>query len=311
MKVTIWGSTGSLPVALHAQDIRSKVVQAVKAAQGRTFASDKEIEAFIAELPFAVGSTYGGNTSCVQVQNGEEYVLFDAGTGLRDFGLHVMQTNKSPCTMHIFMSHLHWDHIQGFPFFIPAFIKGNRINFYGCHEEIEHALRSQQQAPFFPVDLDYMQAERTFKRLEAGKEYEIAGFRVTIIEQFHPGVSYGYRLEKDGKTMVYSTDSEHKDIEDGFLDFFRDADLLIFDAQYSLMDSLHTKENWGHSSNMLGVELAIEAGVKHLCLFHNEPTHGDETLDTVLDNTRKYAALHDDTYPLTVSLAYDGMVIDL
>jgi len=179
---------------------------------------------------------------------------------------------------------------------------------------LEEKIKSQQTAPTFPVPIDYMKAKINYNILEAGKEYQINDFNVTPIEQSHPGLSYGYSFEKDGKKIVYSTDSEHKDAPDDaekFENFFKGADLLIFDAQYTLIDAISTKENWGHSSNMVGVELAIKSEVKHLVMFHSEPTHSDETLDKNLEDTRKYSAIFEDSYPLEVSQAFDGMEIDV
>ena len=160
-----------------------------------------------------------------------------------------------------------------------------------------------------------MQAEKRFTALEQGREYSIAGFKVKAIAQDHPGGSYGYSVEKDGKKIVYSTDSEHRERpnydQSPLVEFFRNADLLVFDAQYSLIDSIDSKESWGHSSNMVGVEIAERAGIKHLCLFHSEPTHDDAILDKTLRDAEKYAAMYADPYTLKITLAYDGLEIDI
>ncbi len=316
MNVIIWGGTGSLPAALRAEDVRAKLIASFDAARGRSFTTREEIERFVDTLPFANRGSYRGNTSCVELRDGHEpreFVVFDAGSGIRDFGRHIMHTVKGSCHFHVFISHLHWDYLQGFPFFMPAFIKGNCIDIYGCHQEIEAAFTRQQEPPFFPVPLSYMQASRRFTVLEPGRQYQVGGYRVMAIEQDHPGLSYGYSLEKDGKKIVYATDAEHRELPDDesgpLLDFCRNADLMLFDAQYSLIDAIDTKESWGHSSNMVGVEIAMRADVKHLCLFHNEPTQHDDMLDKTLQNARKYASQYKDTSSLKISLAYDGLDI--
>ena len=321
MQVYFWGTRGSLPTSITNKMIEAKIFKAVQASRAYTLETDEAIKNFIRDkLPFAVREGYGGNTSCVEIASGEDYVLCDAGTGLRDFGNHYMKAKKTgqnslPNIFHIFMSHLHWDHIQGFPFFTPAFIPGNRIHVYGCHADLEQIFINQQNAPCFPVPLQAMRADIHFHVLQPGNSYDIAGINVTGIKQNHPGDSYGYSFVKDGKKVVYSTDSEHKesakDDNYAFIEFFRNADLLIFDAQYSFLDAVDTKENWGHSSNILGVELAVRAGVQRLCLFHNEHTFDDEALDQFLNDTRKYLQILDGTSALEIYLAYDGLEIEI
>ena len=316
MKVRFWGSRGSLPTSLTAKQVRSKIAFALQEAV-RLRLKSGDVERFIDEnLPFSVQGSYGGNTSCVEIGSGDEFILCDAGSGLRDFGNHVMDSGCGVRKVyHIFLSHTHWDHIQGFPFFVPAYIPGNSIRIYSFHAEFEQVLRSQQQPLTFPVPLDCMQAEKQFVLLEPDREYEIAGFRVKGIKQNHPGDSYGYSFEKEGRKVVYSTDSEHKedvwDDDQKVLNFFRGADLLIFDAQYSFWESVYIKENWGHSSNILGVELSVAADVKRLCLFHNEPLCDDESLDKFLENTRNYLKIFSDKSPLKIDLAFDGLELDI
>jgi phosphoribosyl 1,2-cyclic phosphodiesterase len=326
VKVYFWGTRGSLPASYASKMIRQKIFNTIKVSTGLTLRSDEDIEDLISNgladrnphFP-AIGS-YGSNTSCMEIDGSKDYIICDAGTGLRDFGNHVIKdaakkSQEKSGIFHIFLSHLHWDHIQGFPFFIPAFIQGNRVHIYGFHKELEQAFITQQEYPFFPIPLKSLKADISFNVLEENKEYEIGGFIVKGIKQNHPGDSYGYRFEKDGKSIVYSTDSEHKEDacnnEYGFINFFKDADLLIFDAQYSFADATSVKENWGHSSNVIAVELSVEAGVKHLCIYHNEPTFDDEFLDELLENTRRYLKIYSETSQLIIDVAYDGMEIEL
>ena len=321
MIVHFWGSRGSLPAAMETRMIRTKIFKAIKASRSHRLDTDEAIEAFIREhLPFAVSGTYGCSTPCIELKPQADYVLCDAGAGLRNFGSAFLlsrqaQPQATPAVFHIFISHPHWDHIQGFPFFTPAYIPGNRINIYGCHENLREAFTGQQSAPFFPVPLAAMRAEILFHTLETGQSSEIAGYTVRTIKQNHPGDSYGYRFEKDGKAVVYSTDAEHKKEaeadEYAFVDFFRKADLLIFDAQYTLLDALDAKENWGHSSNLFAVEMAVRADVRRLCLFHSEHTYDDERLDEFLQETRDYLDIHAADHPLKIDLAADGLEIEV
>jgi phosphoribosyl 1,2-cyclic phosphodiesterase len=214
------------------------------------------------------------------------------------------------------MSHLHWDHIMGFPLFTPAYIPGNRIRIYGGHAVLEEAFRRQHAAPSFPVEFSALPAHIEFVRLEPGLKHEIAGLTVELMLQRHSGDSYGYRFSAGGKTVVYSTDSEHAlaDLDDSvsFAEFFRDADVVVFDAMYSLTDAISVKADWGHSSNMVGVELCQMAKARHLCLFHHEPVHSDEAIERILAETRRFEEITRGTKtPLIVSAAYDGMEIAL
>ena len=317
MRVRFWGTRGSLPVSLTAEDIKNKIVEALLAAAGRNLKTRADVAAFVErDLPFATSHTYGGNTSCVELDIGtEEYVLCDLGTGVRPFGLQML-ARKGPqtrCTFHVFLSHLHWDHIMGFPFFPHVYIPGNRIVIYGCHDGIEEALRRQHAAPCFPVDFSGLSAKIEFVKLEPGKRSRHAGLDVTPKLQLHSGDSYGYRFEHGGKIVVYSTDSEHKTDNAGstrdVIKFFRDADLVIFDAMYSLADTVSVKEDWGHSSNVVGVELCQLARAKHLCIYHHEPVHNDAKIASVLQDTLRLEEITREDHTLRISSAYDGLEI--
>lgn len=319
MLVHFWGSRGSLPAPLNASVVRTKIRDALLAARGISLDDAAAIDRFIDhQLPFSVSGTYGGNSSCVEIATGgSDYVLCDMGTGAREFGNTVLAKSGAAKKnrFNIFMSHLHWDHVMGFPFFMPAYMPGNVVRIHGCHPDMREAFARQQSSPSFPVDFHTMGATIEFVQLEPGRTYEIDGLSVRAISQRHGNDSYGYRFAKDGKTVVYSTDSEHKyerlDEHYPFVEFFRDADLLIFDAQYSLADQISVKEDWGHSSNMIGVELAQLAGVKHLVMYHHEPVNDDRTLDQILGETRRYEEISrsDPKHELKITSAYDGLEI--
>jgi phosphoribosyl 1,2-cyclic phosphodiesterase len=317
-RIRFWGTRGSLPVALTASAVRRKIVAALRGASGRTFSTDAEAERYVDALPFADAGTYGGHTSCVEIETGgTEYVLCDLGSGLRPFGSAALARHgaASPQTYHIFVSHLHWDHIMGLPFFAPAYIPGNRILIYGSHAWLESALRRQQDAPSFPVDFSFLRADIEFVHLEPDQPHSAAGMTVTTMLQRHAGDSYGYRFQANGRSLVYTTDSEHK-LDDpmeteSYAAFFRGADVVIFDAMYSLADAVSIRADWGHSSNVVGVELCQLAGARHLVLFHHEPAYSDQAIDAVLADTRRLEEITRTGQPLKVSAAYDGMEIEL
>jgi phosphoribosyl 1,2-cyclic phosphodiesterase len=317
MLVRFWGTRGSLPSPLNESAIRTKIRRALALAGGRHFDGLSEIDAFIDEvLPFSIRGTFGGNSSCVElVTGGDDYFLCDLGSGLREFSNFFMADHESTSSrrFNIFLSHLHWDHIMGFPFFAPARMAGAVIRIYGCHGSMHEAFRRQQSTPFFPVKFDELEADIDFVELSPGSTYDISGVSVTPMLQYHPGDSYGYRFTYEGKTVVYSTDNEHR-LEDAsgfshFVEFYRDADLLISDTMYSLADAISIKKGWGHSSNMVAVELAHLSQVKHLVLFHHEPAVDDTMLEATLGETRRYEQINRGAQRLIVTAGYDGLEV--
>ena len=318
MRVRFWGTRGSIPVALTPSDIRDKLAQALVAAAGRRFDAYGDAYAFARDrLPFSVSHTFGGHTACVELENGsDEYFVCDMGSGARAFGEHVLaRQGGRPATVNVFMSHVHWDHIMGFPFFGPAYAPGTKIRIHGCHATLEQAFRLQQSPPCFPVEFGQLGAAIEFVTLEPDKPYRAGPMTVTPHLQLHGGDSYGYRFEMDGKAVVYSTDSEHK-LEnraeaEAFANFFREADVVVFDAMYALAEAISVKADWGHSSNIVGVELCQMARAKHLVLFHHEPANNDATLEGLLKEARRFEELTRGEHALKVSAAYDGLEIDV
>jgi phosphoribosyl 1,2-cyclic phosphodiesterase len=239
---------------------------------------------------------YGGNTACVEVRCGSEIIVFDAGTGIRALGLALMQEFPGqPLTIHLFVSHTHWDHIQGFPFFMPAYLPTTTIHVYGSHGQgrpLERVLRGQMDTDYFPVALGDMTSTLQVHEFK-GKPFRIgdAGIAATYLN--HPGMTLGYRLSHAGKSLVYATDNEpfqqtlphlgHRAeagrefgqrLDAEFVRFIAGTDLYIADAQYTDAE-YPARIGWGHSSIGATVEVAIEAQVRALALFHHDPLHDD------------------------------------
>jgi len=317
--VYFWGTRGSLPTPVGRQAVRAKIRDALLIARERGLPAADAVDAFIdRELAFSVSGTFGGNTACVEIKTGgDEYVLCDLGTGIREFGNRMLAQHgpARKAVYNVFMSHVHWDHIMGFPFFAPSYIPGNTIRVHGCHKVLREALERQQSDPCFPVAFGSLASTIEFIELEPGTEYQIAGLSVLPIKQFHGGDSFGYRFSRGGKSVVYSTDCEHKtsaiDASYPFVDFFRDVDVLIFDAMYSLADTVSVKEDWGHSSNMIAVELAQMAKAKRLVLFHHEPVFDDRTIERVLAETVRFEEISRAGHKVEVLSAYDGLELTI
>ena len=295
MQIRFWGTRGSLPVAPQASTISDKVAEALLHASGKTF-SDKQaaLDYANSELDFAVGQGYGGATSCVEVDVGKgAFVICDMGSGLRELGLNTLKRLSDcnrPKEWHFFLSHLHWDHIMGFPFFVPAFVDGAKVIIHSGHSDAETALRRQQEEISFPVPFDWLKADIEFRTLETGHEHQIGELSVALTKQEHSHDSYGYRFtDAEGRRAIYSTDAEYKidkmEAEDEMAMFMSGADLVIADTMYSLADSVSMKEDWGHSSNIVAVDLCHQAGAKRLALFHHEPTYSDADISRMHSET--------------------------
>ena len=201
IRVKFWGTRGSIPRPESSDAVRARIRAVLNAAGPEDIVSPASVDAFInGGCHGALPTTYGGNTACVHVseENGPG-ILIDMGSGAREFANHLVQTRGpvQPEPFHVLMSHFHWDHIMGFPFFTPAYIPGNVINIYSCHPNVEEAFRRQHGAPSFPVPFDILGADIRFHVIEPDKRIEINGFQVTPHLLNHAGKAYGFSLERD------------------------------------------------------------------------------------------------------------------
>lgn len=316
MLVRFWGTRGSLPVAQKAVAIEDKIAAVLVKASGRSFADSDAAKAFIRdELSFSEGRSYGGATTCLEIEGGDEsFMLCDMGSGLREFGIDAFRRIAGGRKPHynFFMSHLHWDHIMGFPFFGPAFDPNATIVIHSGHADAEQALRRQQEEISFPVAFDWLRAKIEFRTLAPGEVYRVDGVDVELMPQDHSHVSYAWKFRKDGKSVVFSTDAEHR-LEDeadrrAFEAFFSGADVVIADTMYSLAESITMKADWGHSSNIMAVNLCHGAGAKTLVLFHHEPASSDREIEAMCEETVRYEELNRrDRAPLSIVCSYDGL----
>jgi len=251
----------------------------------------------------------GGNTSCVEVRVGDETIILDAGTGLLRLG----EAWGAQARATFFVSHYHWDHIQGFPFFRPAYLPENNFTLYGPStegESLEAALVRQMKPPHFPVPLEAMRARLEFRTIQPGEEVAVGPARVRAAALNHPQGCLGYRISAGGWCVVYATDTEHLApgvADPGTFELARGADLLIYDAQYT--DDEYDGRNglprhgWGHSTVSEACRLARSAGVKQLALFHHDPSHDDRFVE-------RLAAAARDLFP-NVLVAREGLTVNL
>ena len=318
MKIKLWGVRGSLPTPLSGEIIEKKIRRALTLAKPGDISSSKAVELFIKSLPFSVRSTYGGNTTTLQVvTDSGDLIIIDCGSGLKSLGKELMSSEfgKGEGVGNILLSHTHWDHIQGIPFFLPFYIPGNRFNFYSSIQDAKERLDYQQVFTHFPVTFDYLPATKEFFYIETGKDLFLNDTRILNKVMPHPGGAYGYRIEDKGKSFVFTSDCEFNinEIDNIRLyeDFFMDADVAVFDTQYTFEESIHKLE-FGHSSAAIAIDIAGMFNIKHLILFHHEPEYDDEKLESVLTNAKTYLRMNRKIQgDMKVDIAYEGMEINL
>ena len=265
---------------------------------------------------------YGGNTSCVAMEGpGGQLVILDAGTGIRGLGLTLVEQNGA-VRAEILLSHTHWDHIQGLPYFKPFFAPGNTVRIWGSKQgttSLDEILHLQMDPAVFPVPLTAVSATLSLEEVRAGVEFVVGPFQARAMQLRHPGTTLAYRLKPTagGQSTAYVTDNE---LGPGgsygtpgswrldLVQFLKGVDLLIHDAMYT-PEELDTHRGWGHSSYEEAVELAVEAGARKLVLFHHEPEHDDGALDALHAAARRIAAQRG--APTEVIVAQEGMQLSL
>lgn len=250
----------------------------------------------------------GGNTSCVEVRVADQVVIFDGGTGLRLLGEKLLK--EMPIRAHMFFSHVHWDHIQGFPFFTPAFIKGNTFDLYGgknVTSTLEETLAGQMNFPNFPITLREMGSTMNFHDLHENEDVLLADGKVRVfgVAGNHPNGVFAYRVEYAGRSLVYATDTEHYAVHDPkIMSLARNADVFIYDSQYTPEEYSgegggRPKVGWGHSTMIEGAEIAKLSNVGLYVLFHHDPSQSDAAV-------RQKEARAKAVFPNSIA-AYEGL----
>jgi diguanylate cyclase (GGDEF)-like protein len=264
---------------------------------------------------------YGGNTSCTEVRTPDGTVIvLDCGTGARELGLHLTQTLRPPIHLHLLIGHTHWDHIQGFPFFVPAFIPGVELNVYaplGFQQSLEEAMAGQMEYSYFPVKLRDLRSRIHFTELEEGF-FRVGNVLVETQYLNHTAPTIAYRITSGGATIAYVTDHEpfwrpeagilHHPGDQRHVAFMKGADLVIHDAQYT-EEEYRQRVGWGHSTVEYAVDVAMEAGARRVALFHHDPTHDDAAMDRL--ETAAQARAQATGSPIEVFAAREGLELTL
>jgi len=279
LKLTFWGTRGSIP----------------SPGKGREY--------------------YGGNTTCVELilKSGRQ-IIIDAGTGIRELGNNMLKNKMVVDNSYIIFTHFHWDHIQGLPFFVPAYIKGNIFTVMGVEtdpDKLHEIISNQMKTPYFPVGLETMKTQMRFERLFK-QNFEIDDVKISYTNTNHPQPTLAFRFEENGKTITFMTDcelnSQSSDAKgiDYFAEFSKNSDYLIVDAQFT-ENELPNRFGWGHSSNMDALKLAILSKSKNLILFHHDPSHDDNFIDKMVKDVLSKANEEKVNINCTAARDYDSI----
>ena len=341
MYMKFWGVRGSIPGGGLGMDMApkyKKIIQDFKKYENDTQGT---VDEFLEQLPAEVLLPVGYNTPCVEIKSGEDRVILDAGSGLRGLGLEMLPLKSAqesyisqaldgikpastpndaaldgdPSEYTILFSHTHWDHIQGFPFFYPAYLPSTRLRLYHQNSrKLEKILNFQQTAPqLFPIGLDKMGAEISFHNFPK-RGIQVGNIEIKALTLPHPGGSLAFRLTAEGKSIVYATDyelyPENEKRVKSFHDFIDGADVLISDSHFTYLESI-TKQGWGHSTAFSGVSLAMEADVKSIYLFHHNHEYSDEILLDNLEKARAYYAMMNSKGNMGIHLAKEGLTLEI
>ena len=323
MLLKVWGARGSIPAPIKPELVTQKIIKALTWAgqQKIDLSNMSAVKAFVDQLSFD-GATVGGNTTCITIECGSDLLIFDAGSGIRELGDHLMNARDEHAQRlgfcrgkghaHLFFTHTHWDHIQGLPFFTPLHVPGNSFDIYHIHDHVPQTLAKQMEANVFPLRFDQIRAKLNFHQLKEGQLLKIGEAMISNTELKHPGKAYAFRIEADNAIAIIATDAEYRSLDNldtlKYRNFYANADVLIFDAMFSVRESF-VKQDWGHSSALIGADIAAESNAKRLVLFHHDPSTTDSELMQIKQETEEY--LQSQRHSIEVVVGQEGWEIEL
>jgi phosphoribosyl 1,2-cyclic phosphodiesterase len=313
VRIHFWGVRGSLPAPQLPSQFRSKISAILERLTADDIKTPENRERFLATLPPWLFGTVGGNTPCVTVacESLRDMIVFDAGSGMREYGIAANKEKPKRDHFHVFFSHFHWDHLQGLPFFNPSYDPSVMMDFYSPMKNLESALHGQMTSPYFPVHMESMGCKKRFHLL--AEPLLLGDVGITFKKMNHPGDSYSYKVTEGDRRFIFATDTELS--ANDFLKteentgYFADADCIVLDSQYTLGEAIE-KYNWGHSAFSLAVDFAANWGIKQLILFHHDPTYDDRKLFNIFQSARWYTERMG-IKGIEISLAMEGMEINL
>ena len=313
MHIRLWGVRGSIATPISNEQLLIKARALLKHASPEDIASDEAIDQYLSDSPHTW--THGGNTSCVEVSFDDTVFILDAGTGLRALGAQLMADGRGKThSINMFFSHFHWDHICGFPFFPPICIPEQLINVYSGRSDAERLLKAQMGDAHFPVKWDMLGSDIDCHQIPENESVEVQGATVRILPMIHPDKAYGYRIDRDGHSVCYLTDTEISKQPDKlaahYAAFAAGADVVIVDAMYGFLE-YHDHINFGHSTVFNWIDFFKETKIGELVIFHHDPLASDEDIDSLCASAERYRKLIAPNAEWRVSAAREGQYWDL
>ncbi|KYG68455.1 MBL fold metallo-hydrolase [Bdellovibrio bacteriovorus] len=324
LTIKFWGVRGSIPSAPPPTDWTYHIEGVLRNFFSMGYRDPSQISKYIqtAEVPSIGG--YGAATTCVEVQSNKAQLIIDGGSGIRNLSERIMSgtTGRSKGAFHIFMTHFHWDHVIGLPFFTPHFIPGCEVHYYAVQPELESLIRGIFSRPYFPVPFESLKAKVVFHTLEPRKPFQLEDMTITPYQLDHPDPCWGLKVESEGKAYAHCVDTEGTRVtreelaED--LPLYQNVDLMYFDAQYTLPE-LAEKANWGHSAAQVGLDIALREGIKRILFAHHDPGARIEHVLELKRQTREYYESRErfatrngeKLPPIPWDFAYEGLEIKL
>lgn len=312
MNVKFWGVRGSIPHSLDTHGWAEHIEEIMSDFFKSGFSKSSEIPQFLKSMPLTDVGGYGTATTCVEISDAGQAIIIDGGSGIKTKSDRHDYNNQKE--FHILISHFHFDHIMGLPFFAPHFIKGYKINYYSVHPETELIIKNLFKKPIFPVAFEGLGAEVEFHHIKAHQKNAINGFQVTPYMMDHPDLCYGFRVEKNNKVYAHAVDNEATRRSKSELGvdagLYENVDLIYFDAQYEEED-MKIKKGWGHGTCDRGFEICANFGLKQILFAHHDPAFSikdsrNQKKKATETYQKKYAQLK-----LQWDFAYEGQVVKL
>ncbi|MBT7608618.1 MAG: MBL fold metallo-hydrolase [Bacteriovoracaceae bacterium] len=323
MEVKLHGVRGSLPTPMPPKEVETRIKEIFDLFFESGLDGKEHLDMFLSTLPNYCYGGFGGNSTCIEVKSESSKIILDGGTGLRhsveDFFKEGAGEGKA--IVHLVLTHFHWDHLMGIPFFSPIYIPGNEINFYAVQPELQEVIRALFKKPFFPVPYETLAAKINFHQLSPRSPKVIGDIKLTPYQLDHPDPCWGFKIENKNKTYAHCVDTEairltREELGDD-LPLYQNVDLMLFDAQYSYEEA-QEKLNWGHASAPKGLELALREKVKEIIFTHHDPLAKDEHItklsklaENFFERPETATQLKENKQTLRWAIAREGMVIKL